>query len=114
MNQGSLFDEEMNINSPLASRVRPTKINNFVGQKHLIAPGRFLREMIDNDQIASMIFWGPPGVGKTTLAEIIAKQTKSKFIIFSAVMNGIKEIRTIMNKAEEARKLGEKNNCFYR
>ncbi|WP_259340686.1 AAA family ATPase [Staphylococcus gallinarum] len=112
MNQGSLFDEEMNINSPLASRVRPTKIDNFVGQKHLIAPGRFLREMIDNDQIASMIFWGPPGVGKTTLAEIIAKQTKSKFITFSAVMNGIKEIRTIMNKAEEARKLGEKTIVF--
>ena len=112
MPQSSLFDQDMEAIAPLASRVRPQDLDHFVGQKHLVGPGKFLREMIDRDQISSMIFWGPPGVGKTTLAEIIAKQTQSHFVTFSAVMNGIKEIRTIMNQAEEYRQLGQRTIVF--
>ena len=112
MPQTSLFDQDIDMAAPLASRVRPTKLDDFVGQKHLVGEGKFLREMIDKDQVSSMIFWGPPGVGKTTLAEIIAKKTKSKFITFSAVLNGIKEIRKIMNEAEENRQLGERTIVF--
>ncbi|SCU23606.1 recombination factor protein RarA [Staphylococcus xylosus] len=112
MKELSLFDADMNMNAPLASRVRPSDFDSFVGQSHLVGEGKFLREMIDNDQVSSMIFWGPPGVGKTTLAEIIAKKTSSKFITFSAVMNGIKEIRKIMNEAEENRQLGERTIVF--
>ncbi|AXQ79793.1 replication-associated recombination protein A [Streptococcus chenjunshii] len=112
MQETSLFDQEMTMAAPLASRVRPTSLEDFVGQKHLIGEKKFLREMIDKDQVSSMIFWGPPGVGKTTLAEIIAKKTKSRFITFSAVMHGIKEIRKIMNEAEEHRLLGERTIVF--
>ncbi|AND80208.1 replication-associated recombination protein A [Streptococcus pantholopis] len=112
MQESSLFEEEMDMAAPLASRVRPQDLDHFVGQKHLVGSGKFLREMIDKDQISSMIFWGPPGVGKTTLAEIIAKKTKSRFITFSAVMHGIKEIRKIMNEAEEHRLLGERTIVF--
>ncbi|EJS65312.1 MULTISPECIES: replication-associated recombination protein A [Bacillus] len=112
MKKTSLFDPEMTMTAPLASRMRPTDLDHFVGQKHLVGDGKFLREMIEKDQVTSMIFWGPPGVGKTTLAEIIAKKTKSKFITFSAVMNGIKEIRKIMNEAEENRQFGERTIVF--
>ncbi|PGQ46333.1 MULTISPECIES: replication-associated recombination protein A [Bacillus cereus group] len=112
MKKTSLFDPEMTMNAPLASRMRPTDLDHFVGQKHLVGDGKFLREMIEKDQVSSMIFWGPPGVGKTTLAEIIAKKTQSKFITFSAVMNGIKEIRKIMNEAEENRQFGERTIVF--
>ena len=112
MSQGSLFDQEMDMTAPLASRVRPESLEDFAGQKHLIGHGKVLREMIEQDKISSMIFWGPPGVGKTTLAEIIAKTTKSEFITFSAVMNGIKEIRKIMNEAEDNRQLGERTIVF--
>lgn len=112
MKELSLFDENMTMNAPLASRLRPVDFAHFVGQQHLVGEGKFLREMIDNDQVSSMIFWGPPGVGKTTLAEIIAKKTASKFVTFSAVMNGIKEIRKIMNEAEEGRQLGVRTIVF--
>lgn len=112
MPQTSLFDQENERTAPLASRVRPTSLDDFVGQSHLVGEGKFLREMIDNDQVPSMIFWGPPGVGKTTLAEIIAQKTQSTFITFSAVMNGIKEIRKIMDEAEENRQLGERTIVF--
>lgn len=112
MHQESLFAQNNNTNTPLANRVRPTTIDEFVGQDHLLVPGKVLRELIENDQVSSMIFWGPPGVGKTTLAEIIAQQTKSHFITFSAVTSSIKEIRKIMEEAEENREYGEKTICF--
>ncbi|MGT2928725.1 replication-associated recombination protein A [Streptococcus dentasini] len=112
MTQTSLFDQDMEATAPLASRVRPKTLDDFISQTHLVGEGKFLRQMIDSDQIASMIFWGPPGVGKTTLAEIIAKSTKSRFITFSAVMNGIKEIRQIMAEAQELRQLGERTIVF--
>ena len=92
MEQESLFSDQVQ-NTPLANRVRPQTLDEFVGQSNLIAPGKILREIIDSDQLSSMIFWGPPGVGKTSLAKIIANQTRSNFVTFSAVTSGIKEIR---------------------
>lgn len=98
--------------TPLAERIRPRNLEEFVGQKHLIGKGKVLRTLIENDKITSMIFWGPPGVGKTTLAMIIAKMTKATFINFSAVTSGIKEIKEIMLKAENNRNLGVKTILF--
>ncbi len=97
---------------PLASRVRPRDLTEFAGQKHLLGEGKVLLRLILQDQIPSMIFWGPPGVGKTTLARIIARQTQAEFIDFSAVTSGIKEIREVMNRAEDARRMGEKTILF--
>ncbi|MEN0664843.1 replication-associated recombination protein A [Caldifermentibacillus hisashii] len=108
MRQPSLFENDNDQSRPLASRVRPQSLDEFVGQKHLIGKGKVLREMIEHDRVSSMIFWGPPGVGKTTLAKIIANQTQSEFINFSAVTSGIKDIRNVMKEAEERRQLGEK------
>lgn len=110
MEQKSLFENEEN--QPLASRLRPKNLDEFVGQTHLIGEGKILRKLIEEDKISSMIFWGPPGVGKTTLATIIAHKTNSAFINFSAVTSGIKEIKTVMAQAEQARKLGEKTIVF--
>lgn len=112
MKQTSLFENDNDKDRPLASRVRPQSLEDFVGQKHLLDKGKILREMVENDQVSSMIFWGPPGVGKTTLARIIANQTRSDLIGFSAVTIGIKEIRNIMKEAEEHRELGEKTILF--
>lgn len=97
---------------PLAARIRPQTLQEFVGQTHLLGPGKILRRLIENDNVSSMIFWGPPGVGKTTLARIIAKHTKSAFIDFSAVTSGIKEIRTVMQKAETNRQYGARTIVF--
>lgn len=108
--QTSIFDD--NTSEPLASRLRPNTLEEYVGQKHLIGEGKVLRKLIENDKIPSMIFWGPPGVGKTTLARIIAKTTKSSFIDFSAVTSGIKEIKEVMQEAESNRKYGEKTIVF--
>ncbi|KIO69509.1 replication-associated recombination protein A [Caldibacillus thermoamylovorans] len=112
MRQPSLFENDNDQSRPLASRVRPQSLDEFVGQKHLIGKGKVLREMIEHDRVSSMIFWGPPGVGKTTLAKIIANQTQSEFINFSAVTSGIKDIRNVMKEAEERRQLGEKTILF--
>lgn len=112
MHQESLFNQDNEQNTPLANRVRPTTIDDFVGQQHLLGKDKILREIIMNDQLSSLIFWGPPGVGKTTLAEIIAKQTKSHFITFSAVTSSIRDIRKIMEEAEQNREYGERTVCF--
>lgn len=111
MEQMSLFDNREET-SPLASRLRPKSLNEFVGQKHLLGEGRMLRMLIEKDQITSMIFWGPPGVGKTTLARIIAGRTKADFIDFSAVTSGIREVKEVMEKAEESRHMGVKTVVF--
>ena len=110
MEQVSLFENSMA--QPLAARLRPQTLADYVGQTHLLGPGKVLRRLIESDQVSSMIFWGPPGVGKTTLARIIANQTKASFIDFSAVTSGIKEIRTVMQRAEENRRYGEKTIVF--
>ena len=113
MEQMTLFDNEIrNISVPLASRVRPKNLDQFVGQQHLIGQGKILRRMIETDQVTSMIFWGPPGVGKTTLAGIIAEKTKAYFINFSAVTSGIKEIKEVMQQAENSRRIGMKTILF--
>ena len=104
MEQTSLFEQPMN--EPLASRMRPRDLSEFVGQQHLLGENKILRKMIESDHVPSMIFWGPPGVGKTTLARIIAHVTESQFINFSAVTSGIKEIKKVMEEAENNKKLG--------
>ena len=110
MEEGSLFVRE--VPQPLAARLRPANLSEYAGQEHLLGKGKVLRRLIESDQISSMIFWGPPGVGKTTLAQIIANQTKSAFINFSAVNSGIKEIRAVMEKAERNRQYGERTIVF--
>ena len=90
--------------SPLAERMRPRTFDEFVGQEELLAPGKPLREAIERDLLQSIILWGPPGTGKTTLARIIADITKARFVSFSAVLSGIKEIRDVMSEAERIRR----------
>lgn len=111
MEQMTLFGNNRAM-TPLASRLRPDTLEEFVGQEHLLGPGKVLRQLIERDQISSMIFWGPPGVGKTTLASIIAGKTRSEFINFSAVTSGIKEIREVMNRAEQSRRVGLRTVLF--
>ena len=112
MKQQSLFEREDPRDIPLATRMRPRTLEEFVGQEHLLGEGKVLRQLIDQDRVSSMIFWGPPGVGKTTLARIIAGKTKSNFINFSAVTSGIKEIKGVMAKAEQNRLMGERTILF--
>ncbi len=90
--------------APLAERMRPRSVTEYVGQQHLLGEGKLLRQLIEADQLSSLIFWGPPGSGKTTLARIIANATKAHFIFFSAILSGIKEIREIVKEAEDIRK----------
>jgi len=98
--------------APLAERMRPRSLDEFFGQTHLLAPGKPLRTQIENDDSASLIFWGPPGVGKTTLAKIIANVTSASFIEFSAVLSGIKEIKEVMVQAEKAAHFGSRTIVF--
>ena len=108
--QPTLF--ESNVPQPLAERLRPRNLDEFCGQQHLVGEGKILRRIIESDSVGSMIFWGPPGVGKTTLARIIAHMTKAKFIDFSAVTSGIKEIKGVMESAEQSRRYGQKTILF--
>lgn len=108
--QPTLFEEKGS--EPLAARLRPRDLSEFCGQEHLLGEKKVLRRIIESDTVGSMIFWGPPGVGKTTLARIIASRTKARFIDFSAVTSGIKEIKQVMEQAETARRFGEKTIVF--
>ena len=98
--------------APLAARMRPQDLDEIVGQEHLLGKGKVLRRLVESDHISSMIFWGPPGVGKTTLARVIARCTKAEFIDFSAVTSGIREIREVMKQAEENRRFGGRTIVF--
>src|SRR5262245_61839416 len=114
---GSLFEDDnpsepSGVAAPLADRMRPQTLDEVVGQSQLLDPGKPLRTAIEHDQVPSMILWGPPGVGKTTLAQIIARTTKSIFVPFSAVLAGIKEIKEVMAAAEKAKRMGRRTIVF--
>ena len=112
MSQISIFEKEKTNSQPLAARMRPRNFDEFVGQKHLVGEGKVLRNLIERDSISSMIFWGPPGVGKTTLAQIIAERTDAQFITFSAVTSGIKDIKTVMQQADKMTSIGARTIVF--
>src|SRR5271166_160092 len=97
---------------PLAERMRPRTLDEFVGQEKLLGPGKPLRVQIENDNLSSMLLWGPPGCGKTTLARVIARLTKSEYVEFSAVLSGIKEIKEVMAEAEKRSRSGQRTIVF--
>ena len=99
--------------APLADRMRPATLDEFVGQEHLVGPGRLIRKSIEEDSISSMILWGPPGSGKTTLAQVIANTTKRHFVTFSAVLQGVKEVRAIVEEARERRRLEGRGTILF-
>ena len=110
--EGAASEDAGAANEPLAARMRPRDLTEFFGQEHLVGEGKILRQMIERDQIPSMILWGPPGVGKTTLANVVANLTKAEFVNFSAVTSGIKEIKEIMARAEAGRRVGIRTVLF--
>src|SRR3989344_4441404 len=111
-----LFDQQlatdMKQRAPLAERLRPTTLNEFVGQRDVVGPGKLLRTAIEQDEIPSIIFWGPPGSGKSTLARIIANMTTSVFVQFSAVTSGVKEFREVVAAAQERRKFNRQRTIL--
>ena len=92
------------VHSPLAERLRPTRLEDFVGQEHLVGEGRLLRQLIDSGRLPSLVLWGPPGSGKTTLATILARAMAAHFVFFSAVLSGVKEVRQIVEQAKTLQK----------
>jgi putative ATPase len=111
----NLFDQQEpapDASRPLAERLRPERLEDYMGQEHILGPGKPLRLLIERDMLGSMILWGPPGVGKTTLARLIARVTKCEFIPFSAAMSGIKEIKAVMADAERFRRIGRRTIVF--
>jgi putative ATPase len=108
-----LFTTDSSETAPLAERMRPRTISEYLGQSHLLGEGKLLRRLIETDRLTSLIFWGPPGSGKTTLAKIIANATQSHFIFFSAIMNGIKEIREVVKEAEDALRYHGKRTILF-
>jgi putative ATPase len=108
-----LFDRDLDSNAPLAERMRPRTLDEVVGQAHLLAEGKLLRRLIETDQLTSALFWGPPGTGKTTLAHVIANSTKSRFVFFSAVLQGVKEVREIVARAKEERALHSRRTLLF-
>src|SRR5271165_311631 len=111
-NEMNLFEAASAEGRPLAERMRPTTLDHFIGQEHILGPGKPLRAQIDRDALTSLILWGPPGVGKTTLAKIVANLSRCEFIPFSAVLSGIKEIKAVMADAERNRKMGLRTVLF--
>ncbi|MFA5838867.1 MAG: replication-associated recombination protein A [Candidatus Paceibacterota bacterium] len=107
------FNEDMSKNAPLADRMRPKNLNDFVGQEHIVGLNSLLRKAIQNDNIPSIIFWGPPGSGKTTLAKIIAEMTNSNFVEISAVTSGVADLRLIIKEAQEKRKFNNKKTILF-
>jgi putative ATPase len=107
------LEQDLNLSAPLADRMRPQTLGEFVGQKEIIGEGKILRQAIEQDQVPSIIFWGPPGTGKSTLARIIAKMTKSNFIQLSAVASGVKELREVIIKAQDTRKYDKKKTILF-
>src|SRR5437773_3752217 len=107
-----IVDEKSSSPRPLADRMRPETLEEYVGQAHLLGPGKPLRKQIERDELGSMILWGPPGSGKTTLAMIVARKTKSDFVRFSAVLSGIREIKDVMAAAEKGRAYGRRTILF--
>src|SRR5580765_5413443 len=113
----SLFDNTPPSDSPgsqrpLAERMRPHSLEEYIGQDHILGPGKPLRRQIERDELTSIILWGPPAVGKTTLARLIARVTKCEFIPYSAVLSGIKEIKAVMVDAEKLRRMGRRTILF--
>jgi putative ATPase len=110
--EGQTTSEHSVGHRPLADRMRPERLEDYIGQDHILGPGKPLRRQIERDELTSIILWGPPGVGKTTLARLIARVTKCEFIPFSAVLSGIKEIKAVMVDAEKLRRMGRRTILF--